>query len=409
MFLYNTGIRLYGLAVRMASPVSRKAKEWVKGRKGWRDSIRGLFSEGDRVIWVHCASLGEFEQGRPVIERIRKEHPEYKILLTFFSPSGYRIRKDYGNADAVMYLPADTPSNVRFFLDAVKPETAIFVKYEFWLNYLRELGSRDIRTYIVSAIFRADSVFFRSYGGIFRRGLGAFTTIFVQNEGSAKLLRGIGVSNVTVSGDTRFDRVASISDTAKDIPAAEKFSHGSEVLVAGSTWPEDEELLTVFMTAHPHLKYIIVPHEIDRDRIDKFVAESPLRAVKLSEWEASPDGEDFRVLLVDSVGLLSSLYRYGKYSYIGGGFGIGIHNTLEAATFGLPVAFGPNYGKFREARELVNLGCAAPVKTAAELSDWYDRLSANPRVYAEAKARALSYVAANRGATDTIMSVIFGD
>lgn len=406
-FLYNTGIRLYGLAIRMAGPFSEKAGEWTKGRRGWRDRMAGLFPEGARVIWVHCASLGEFEQGRPVIERIRKEHPEYKILLTFFSPSGYRVRKNYEYADAVEYLPPDTPFNVRHFLDAVRPEIAVFVKYEFWLNYLFELGRRNVRTYIVSAIFRPDSVFFRPYGGIFRRALKTFYTIFVQNVRSSELLSGIGINKVVVAGDTRFDRVAAIPGNVPPVPVAERFAHGSDVLVAGSTWPADENLLLKLTAERPALKLIVAPHEIEPERIENLIALSGRRGIRLSDCGPETPMEDYSLLVVDTIGLLSSIYRYGMYGYIGGGFGAGIHNTLEAATFGLPVAFGPHYRKFREATELIALGAATCVADGLQLLAWLDNLAGNPRTYAAAKAKALSYIAANKGATDIIVDTIF--
>ncbi|MCD8101946.1 MAG: 3-deoxy-D-manno-octulosonic acid transferase [Alistipes sp.] len=408
MLLYNIGIRFYGLAIRLAAPFNEKAREWVKGRKGWRKKLSGLFTGSDKVVWMHCASLGEFEQGRPVLERIRADHPEYKILLTFFSPSGYRIRKDYEHADAVAYLPLDTPGNVRRFLDAVRPEIAVFVKYEFWLNYLRELGRRCVPTHIVSAIFRQDSVFFRPYGGVFRKALGTFSTIFVQNRESEALLGKIGIDNVVVSGDTRFDRVAAIPENAVDIPVVARFADGTEeVLVAGSTWPQDEEIITSLLLERPHLKVIMAPHEIVPERIDRFISAFADEAVRYSDCDGGTVMSRYRVLVIDAIGLLSSVYRYGKYAYIGGGFGVGIHNTLEAATYGLPVAFGPNYSKFREAKELIALGAAASVSNIGELTGWYDNLAGNPRIYADAKAKALSYIAANKGATDKIISVIF--
>ncbi|MCC8019607.1 MAG: 3-deoxy-D-manno-octulosonic acid transferase [Rikenellaceae bacterium] len=409
MLLYNIGIWLYGLAIRLAAPFNAKAREWVRGRKGWREKVGGLFRNGDRVIWIHCASLGEFEQGRPVMERIRGEHPEYKILLTFFSPSGYRIRKDYEHADAVVYLPLDTPRNVRRFLDALRPEMAVFVKYEFWLNYLSELGRRGIGTYIISAIFRPDSVFFRPYGGMFRRALGTFSTIFVQNRESKELLEGIGITNAVLSGDTRFDRVAEIPDTAGDVPVARRFTAGGgDVLVAGSTWPHDEELLASLLSDRAGLKVIMAPHEIEPERIERLISAFPESAVRYTACDGQTDMARYRILIIDTIGLLSSVYRYGKYAYVGGGFGAGIHNTLEAATYGLPVAFGPNYSKFREAKELIALGAAVSVSTVDELVGWYDSLTEAPRLYADAKAKALSYIAANKGASDTIMSVIFG-
>ncbi|MCC8035790.1 MAG: 3-deoxy-D-manno-octulosonic acid transferase [Rikenellaceae bacterium] len=406
MFFYNIGIFLYGFAIRLAAHFNGKAAQWVSGRRDMFPGLAAAFSKGDKVIWMHCASLGEFEQGRPVLERLRSLYPQRKILLTFFSPSGYNIRKDYPGADAVFYLPLDTPRNVRRFLDAVDCQVAIFVKYEFWLNYLRELGRRNIRTYIVSAIFRENSVFFRPYGGIFRRGLASFDTIFVQNVTSRELLAGIGIDNVIVSGDTRFDRVAAIPDTASALPLAARFAAGSKVLVAGSTWPRDEELILEFMSAYPDVKVILAPHEPDSTRIGQMINDPALGAVRFTAGEDQPGVDSAKLLIIDTIGLLSALYRYGKYAYIGGGFGAGIHNTLEAAVFGLPVAFGPNYGKFREARQLIELGAARSVSGLAELEGWYTCLEDSPVEYAGAKAKALSYIYANKGATDTIVGVI---
>ncbi|MCD8073171.1 MAG: 3-deoxy-D-manno-octulosonic acid transferase, partial [Alistipes sp.] len=371
MFFYNIGIHFYGLAIRIASIFNRKAALWIAGRRNIFSRLAAAFSPGDKVIWMHCASLGEFEQGRPVLERLKKQYPDRKILLTFFSPSGYTVRKNYEGADAVFYLPLDTPRNVRRLLDAVDPEAAIFVKYEFWLNFLRELKRRNVPTYIVSAIFRKNSVFFRPYGGIFRKGLASFDTIFVQNETSKQLLAAIGVGNVVVSGDTRFDRVAAIPDTAPVVPLAARFADGDKVLIAGSTWPRDEELILEFMAAHPRVKVILAPHEINPVRIERIANDPANRAVRFTAGDAQTRIKEARLLIIDTIGLLSALYRYGTYAYIGGGFGAGIHNTLEAATFGLPVAFGPNYGKFREARQLLELGAARSVSSFEELNRWY--------------------------------------
>ncbi len=401
MVFYNIGIFLYGTGIRVAGLFSEKAREWVRGRRGIFDRLLASFGPHDRVIWVHCASLGEFEQGRPVIERLREGFPGHRILLTFFSPSGYTIRRDYEGADAVFYLPLDTAGNVRRFLDAVRPEAAVFVKYEFWLNYLRELRRRGIRTYIVSAIFRPDSVFFRPYGGSFRKALGTFDTVFVQNKTSKELLDGIGVRNVVVSGDTRFDRVAAIPRTAPEVPVARNFSRGHTVLVAGSTWPEDEQLLLEFLARRPEVKIILAPHEIDHARINGLVANAG--AVRFTECGEETDFAGKRILVVDCIGMLSALYRYGKYAFIGGGFGAGIHNTLEAATFGLPVAFGPNFRKFREARQLIELGAARSVGSPLDLENWYASLESDPAAYTAAKSRALDYIASNKGATDKIL------
>lgn len=306
---------------------------------------------------MHVASLGEFEQGRPIIEKIRLEHPRYKILLTFFSPSGYEIRKDYPGADYIFYLPIDTPRNARRFLDIVRPEIAIFVKYEFWINLLTGLRRRGIRTYIVSAIFRRNSVFFRQWGGLWRQALETFDTLFVQNEESRILLGKLGFDNVVVAGDTRFDRVAQIAANAKRIELVERFRGGERLFVAGSTWGPDEELLIELMNANPGIKFVVAPHEMDESRIARLIGETRGGAVRYTRCTDSTVLDDKQLLILDTVGILASVYGYATWAYIGGGFGVGIHNTLEAATFGLPVAFGPNYAKFKEARRPGHAGC----------------------------------------------------
>lgn len=407
MFFYNIGIRLYGLAIKTVSLFNRKAGLWVMGRKNIFNRLESALKDCEGVVWVHCASLGEFEQGRPFIEGVRERHPGKKILLTFFSPSGYEIRKDYEVADFVFYLPLDTPRNVRRFIDIVRPEKAVFVKYEFWLNYLACLRGRNIPTYIISAIFRKDSVFFKPYGGIFREALKSFRTIFVQDEGSRELLSGIGVCNAVVAGDTRFDRVAKIASAAKKLDVLEAFADGNKLFVGGSTWPADEDILVQLINSHPGLKFVIAPHEIENSRIEKLMASVQGVSCRYTQVDAATDFSGVRLLVVDTIGILSSVYRYAAYCYIGGGFGAGIHNTLEAATFGLPIAFGPNYGKFREAREMIALGTSVSISSYGELDSWLTGLESSPVKYAEVKAKALSYISYNTGATDVIMSAVF--
>lgn len=406
MLFYNIGIGLFGLIMRLAARFNRKADQ---RKAGLKDIFKRMAASIDRsapLVWVHAASLGEFEQGRPVIEAIRAEHPGYRILLTFFSPSGYEVRKNYAGADLVFYLPIDTPRNARKFVQIARPQIAIFIKYEFWLNYLRRLRMRSTRTYVVSAIFHEKSVFFRRYGAAFRKALRAFDRIFVQNEESRNLLSSIGITRVTVSGDTRFDRVAGVAARAKKIEAVEHFAEGSKVLVAGSTWPPDEALILPLIARYPDVKFIIAPHETGRERIDALMERCPGKTVRYTDHDPA-ESAAAQVMVIDTIGILSSAYRYGTFGYIGGGFGAGIHNTLEAATFGLPVAFGPNYGRFKEARELIELGAAHPVADAGELDAWLGSMLDNPALLAEAKAKALSYVAHNTGATDTIMQTIF--
>ncbi len=407
MIFYNITISLAGLAMRLAARFVPKARLWRDGRVGLIRRVAGAVGAQDRVVWVHAASLGEFEQGRPVIEAIRAAHPEYKILLTFFSPSGYEIRKNYPGADWVFYMPEDTPRLAREFVRAAHPEIAIFIKYEFWLNHLRELRHAGARTFNISAIFRRDSVFFKWYGGSFRTALRGFERLFVQDEASRELLAELGVTSVTVAGDTRFDRVASIASAAKKIEVVERFAGGAPVFVAGSTWQPDEELLAKTIASHPEIRWIVVPHEIDADHIDRLAATMPLPTVRYTMCTPTTDLTTPGVLIIDVIGLLSSLYGYATYAYIGGGFGAGIHNTLEAAVFGLPVAFGPNYRKFREAREMIALGAARSISSAPELEAWLAELAADPALYAVTSRAAADYVASNRGATDTIVTRIF--
>lgn len=407
MFFYNIGIWFYGAAIRIASLFNSKAGLWVRGRKDIFRRLKEALKGSSGVVWVHCASLGEFEQGRPVIEDIKKRYPEKKILLTFFSPSGYEIRKNYEGADFIFYLPLDTPGNARKFIDIVRPERAVFVKYEFWLNYLNYLRGQEIPTYIISAIFRQDSVFFRPYGGKFREALRSFRTIFVQNSESKELLSGISVGNVVVAGDTRFDRVAQIAAAVRKLDVLENFSNGNKVFVAGSTWAPDEELLVKLINSHPELKFVIAPHEIEDERIEKLIASVNGRSCRYTLVDASADFSDARLLVIDTIGILSSVYRYADYCYIGGGFGVGIHNTLEAATFGLPISFGPNYMKFKEAREMIALGTSVSISSYEELDAWLVALESDAAKYATVKAKTLSYVSHNTGATRVIISSVF--
>lgn len=407
MWFYNFGLSLYAWVIRLASARHRKARLWTEGRKDLFRRMTEAIDPDARIVWIHVASLGEFEQGRPIIERIRKSHPEYKILLTFFSPSGYEIRKDYKGVDYVFYLPIDTPRNARRFLDAAHPEIAIFVKYEFWLNLLRELRRRKIRTYIVSAIFRRNSVFFRPYGGMWRQALESFDTLFVQNEESKRLLAELGFDNVVVAGDTRFDRVAEIARAAKHIDVVERFKGDSRLFVAGSTWGPDEELLIRLMKENPEVKFVIAPHEMDEGRIERLIAETRGGALRYTGCTSRTSYGRRQLLILDTVGLLASVYGYADWSYIGGGFGVGIHNTLEAATFGLPVAFGPNYRKFKEARDLVTLGAARSITDYESLRAWYIPLRDNEEFLQKTCRIAKDYTMRHQGATGIIVKTIF--
>ena len=407
MWWYNLGIHAFDGAARILALWKPKAAAWCRGRKGIFEKMRSVISPTEDIIWVHAASLGEFEQGRPVIEALRRTHPEYKILLTFFSPSGYEIRKNYSGADYIFYLPSDTPRNVRRFMDIVRPKIAIIIKYEFWLNYLSELRRRGCRTYIISSIFRRDSIFFRPYGWAFRRALRSFDTLFVQNDESVRLLASIGITDVEKTGDTRFDRVADIVSKAGRIEEIERFADGDTVFVAGSTWPPDEELIINLANRHKDTKFIIVPHEIDSERIDRMAQALEGGAVRYTRAAECDNLSAAQVMIVDTVGILSSVYAYAGYAYIGGGFGVGIHNTLEAATFSLPLAFGPNYAKFKEAADLISLGAARSVNDYTQLEEWFTALHDDKNLRKLQGEKAGRYIQQNKGATDKILSHIF--
>ncbi|MDR0667753.1 MAG: 3-deoxy-D-manno-octulosonic acid transferase [Prevotellaceae bacterium] len=362
-FLYNTGIHLYSWAIRLASPFHAKARLFRAGRRRLFKRLQAAITDEAPVVWFHCASLGEFEQGRPLMEAYRQQCPEHKLLLTFFSPSGYELRKDYPGADWVFYLPLDTPRNARRLIGIVKPRMAIFIKYDFWYNILQALQAQGVPTYVVSAIFRPAQLFFKSYGGFFRNMLHAYRQLFVQDNYSQELLQSIGITRVQVSGDTRFDRVRKLAQASRTIPPVEPFLAGQPALIAGSTWPADEDKLAGALAALPApVKLIIAPHEIHEERLAaierRFRKGGTVRYSALCDG-SQPAAPHCRTLIVDTIGLLAALYRYGKAAYIGGGFSIsGIHNTLEAAVYGLPVVFGPNYQRFREACDLITQGGA---------------------------------------------------
>lgn len=403
ILLYNLLLRIYFVLVLVASVSNSKAKKWIVGRCRLISRMRREIQPGTGIVWFHCASLGEFEQGRPIIEAYKLQHSEDKILLTFFSPSGYEVRKNYAGADYIYYLPLDTYFNAKRFVEIVQPKMAIFVKYEFWYHYLQALRKNSVPTYVVSAIFRPNQIFFKWYGGMFRKMLTSYRELFVQNQQSSDLLKAIGVTNVTVSGDTRFDRVADIAQNAKSLPIVEAFVGSSTAIVAGSTWPEDETIIASYISSHPHQKIVIAPHEIGESHIDdilsKFRDTSVVRYTKVAADEVS----DAQVLLIDTIGILSSVYSYGKIAYIGGGFGVGIHNTLEAATFGMPVVFGPNYHKFQEAKDLIDLGASKSISNAEELSSVFDLFLEDRELLDRSSVAAKCYVHSKIGATKRIL------
>ncbi len=402
-FLYTLGIFLMRGCICLAAPFNPKAKQWLRGRRGQFDRLREQIDPQAPLVWFHAASLGEFEQGRPVMEAFRAAHPEYKILLTFFSPSGYEVRKEYAGADYICYLPLDTPRNVREFLEITRPRLAVFIKYEFWANYLFALQKQGVKAYVISAIFHPGQSFFRPYGGLMRRMLRTFDRIFVQNEESRQLLSGIGIEAVTVAGDTRFDRVYAIAQAAGPRPEIAAFAEGAQVFVAGSTWPPDEELILKLIAQSGEMKFIVAPHEIVEERVVRLIERAGVPALRYTELGPEDDLASARLLVIDTIGILSSVYRYGRLGYIGGGFGVGIHNTLEAATFGLPLAFGPRYEKFQEARELIAVGGARSIANFEELFAWFGELQSDETLYTRSSAACRDYVAAHKGATEEIM------
>jgi 3-deoxy-D-manno-octulosonic-acid transferase len=406
-FLYKAGIIAWSVLVRTAALFKPKAKQFIRGRKNWRKNLASKIETNARYIWVHCASLGEFEQGRPLIEEIKKSYPQYRILLTFFSPSGYEIRKNYGQADIVMYMPLDTPRNAKDFIRIARPHKAFFIKYEYWYFFISELKKQNIPLYIVSAIFRETQPFFKKnlQGRWYSKILQLPSHFFVQDEKSAQLLQSAGISHVTISGDTRFDRVTAIAKAAKEIPLVEKFSNGKPLLIAGSTWKPDEDLLAEYINSH-QLKMVIAPHEVtpaNLNQLEQLLKKPFIRFSKAAQ--ANP--EEYQVLIIDSVGMLSSLYRYGSISYIGGGFGAGIHNILEAAVFGLPVIFGPGYEKFREAVELKKEGAAFPVKNYEQMKEVLDEFLTDRLKLEHASAACTAFVAKNTGSTSLIITKVF--
>ena len=372
--------------------------------------MEGKVESDARYIWFHCASLGEFEQGRPLIEKIRADYKQYKIVLTFFSPSGYEIRENYDGADIVMYLPVDTPANAQKFLDIIKPEKVFFIKYEYWHSFISEINRRGIPLFMVSAVFHKDGIFFRKdlRGRWFRRILMKFDHIFVQDENSLQLLGSAGITECTVSGDTRIDRVAVIARNAKDIPAIERFKDRFPLIIAGSTWKPDEELLSQYINNSSNIKIIFAPHEVSDSniqRLQQMIKTPSVRFSRVNDIEIS----DFKILIIDSIGLLSSLYKYGSIAYIGGGFGAGIHNILEPAVFGLPVIFGPNHHKFKEATDLKLLKGAWPVNNFRELERVLTMFLNEPSKLSASSEICKNYVSKNIGATRIIIKKVFNN
>ena len=402
--LYSLAGIVASTLLHLAAPFHKTARLIIDGRRETAGRLKQLSSDRP-VVWFHASSLGEFEQGRPLMEAWRKAHPEYQILLSFFSPSGYEVRHDYAGADVVVYLPSDRSSSVRRFLDLAHPSLAVFIKYDFWPTMLSELSVRSIPTYLVSAIFRPDQLFFRSYGGWYLRLLHLFRCLYVQDEASRQLLIEHGVEAVQVTGDTRFDRVKDIARAAKDIPAVAELARGRHLLVAGSTWPEDEAiLLPYFNEASEDFALVLAPHEIHEEHLRSIESGMKPPSIRLSEYEeGKPLPEGTSCIIIDCFGLLSSVYRYGKWAYVGGGFGKSVHNTLEAAVYGVPVFFGPEIHKHREVRELVHRASGFVLHDGEELAQLLRRFSSEEECKA-LEGRTCAYFAEECGATATILA-----
>ena len=405
--LYNIGIQLYGFAIKIAALKNHKAKLWIEGRKDTFTYLEQQLSTSDALIWIHAPSLGEFEQARPLIERLKQDFSQYKILLTFYSPSGYEIRKDYPLADYICYLPLDTPKNAQRFVELVKPSFTFFVKYDFWANYLKELQVGNYKHYVISAIFRGNQYFFKKKGKWMLEILSKVDYYFVQNQDSKYMLLTRNITQVSNTGDTRFDRVLDITKSRKELPILDNFKGDSPLFIGGSTWAKGEEMLVEFIKHYDsRFKYVIAPHEIREAQISKLEAQLKLEVLRYSKANAQ-NVKSAQVLIIDNIGLLSSLYAYADIAYIGGGFGKGIHNTLEAATFGMPIFIGPKNEKFQEAQDLKDLGVAIEIKSAQGMIAHCDLLLTRQSKWDELKEKSANYVQNKAGATPKIIEHVF--
>jgi 3-deoxy-D-manno-octulosonic-acid transferase len=408
LFLYNLVVSIAGIFLKIVAFFSPKIKLFVEGRKNVFTVLEEKIAPTDKTIWFHSASLGEYEQGLPVIEKIKEKYHSHKIIVTFFSPSGYEVRKNNTVADVTIYLPLDTKSNAKKFLELAHPELAFFIKYEFWLNYLKELENNKIPTYLISGIFRDNQMFFKWYGGFYRKALTAFTYFFVQNEKSKEKIEAIGFKNVIVSGDTRFDRVAAILKRDNTVDFIEKFKNNNPTIVIGSSWPKDEALLAEYINqTSENVKFIIAPHNIKQDQISSLKSQITKSTVLFSGKDTIKDLSNYDVFIIDTVGLLTKIYSYGTIAYVGGGFGNpGIHNILEPATFGIPIVIGPNYSNFAEAVELVKIGGCIVISNTTELKQSFDRLLLDEKYLKEKSQICKSYIQDNKGATESIMKIV---
>ncbi|PAM91883.1 3-deoxy-D-manno-octulosonic acid transferase [Flavobacterium sp. IR1] len=407
LFLYNLVVSIAGFLIRIIALFSPKIKLFVVGRKNVFTILEDKIKPTDKTIWFHAASLGEYEQGLPVIEKIKEKYPSHKIIVTFFSPSGYEVRKNNTVADVTLYLPLDTKSNAKRFLKLVHPELVFFIKYEFWLNYLKELETSKTPTYLISGIFRDNQMFFKWYGGFYRKALNAFTYFFLQNESSKQKIEALGFNNVIVSGDTRFDRVNAILERDNSLDYIESFKNNQTTIIIGSSWPKDESLLIDYINQAPDdVKFIIAPHNIKGEQISNLRTQITKSSVLFSEKE-NQNLKVYNVFIIDTVGILTKIYSYGTIAYVGGGFGNpGVHNILEPATFGIPIIIGPNYSNFAEAVQLVALGGCTVISNKEELKESLDLLITDTNLLLKKGQICKSYIQDNKGATNTIMQQV---
>ena len=404
-FLYQIGIQLAAFLLPFSRFFSTKMRLFVAGRKQSFNILEQKIDSSQKYIWFHVASLGEYEQGLPVMEALKKQYPEYKIVLTFFSPSGFEIRKNNKIADITIYLPLDTKQNVKRFLDLVQPKMVFFIKYEFWPNYLNELKKRHIPTYLVSGIFRENQLFFKGYGGFYRKALQAFTHFFVQNDTSKVLLQSIGFKNVTVHGDTRFDRVAQIVAHVQPLEFMERFKNNSKTIVIGSSWIDDETVYLPYLNESENVKFVIAPHNIKEEEINRLIAKINKKVVRYTSYKLE-DLASADVFMIDTIGILTQIYAYADVAYVGGGFKTGLHNILEPATYGVPVVIGPKYEKFQEAKDLIALGSCLVVNDTEELNNTLNRLMIDDQFRTELGNKNQDFVLKNKNATQVVIDFI---
>ncbi len=406
VFIYDFSIRIYSLGIFVAAFFNSKAKMFWKGRMHLLSEIARTLRYNEKIIWMHCASVGEFEQGKPVLEKIKSEFPQYKIVLTFYSPSGFNLRKKISLADYIFYLPLDTKKNAEEFIRLVNPDLAIFVKYEFWYHHLNELHKKNIPSILISGIFRDDQIFFKWFGQPLQKILHFYQMIFVQDENSFQLLKENGIVNSALSSDTRFDRVLQIKTEAKNFDEVEKFCNENQVVVCGSTWKEDQNIILDYIHSNPgsKLKWIIAPHEIFEETLQELQMQLGEKSVRFSQLNHADS--EMQYLIIDNIGMLSGLYRYAKVAYVGGGFGKGIHNILEAAVYGAPVLFGPNYKKFKEATDLSEKKFCFSISGKSEFSNQLNELIANQKLYSSCSEGCKNYVQSRAGATTQIVEYL---